>query len=268
LFPNLSQHLKGFLILAFLSQIMSQPGNPGGVFSHRPGCICRGCQPGRYSAYPYPNPLRHSPLPYPIPPRKTKRVPKAIPTDKQDEPIQAWKGVNIKCAIDVHSGKLELTFRGTGNGGSYDVPNGVMDCASYNHTVPELECVCGFYAVTDPVDILGTCWTAEVELYGTVIVGDEGGFRAQKQRVLSLTPYAYCQLCDRSATLNEPPRLARTIGCNISDGYLIPLCWECSDEKDHVIIPWEELQRVSSVEWHRPFLFRQERPFKKKNETY
>lgn len=192
---------------------------------------------------------------------KDHKTANMLPVEKQDEPIRAWKAVTIYGDINPYTGKLELRFHGTGNGGFYSIPDATMECASNGHTVPEVGCSCGFYAMNDPYEVMGSSWVCEVELYGTVIVGKPdagttGGYRAQKQRVLAITPYGRCNLCDiGTGSLGW----ANTI--ILHGSLIIPVCWECAE--DHVIVPWDELRNACPVEWHQPFLFRVPKPEKR-----
>ena len=87
--------------------------------------------------------------------------------------------------------------------GAYGVSYGI-DATAYcavggGHSAPEWRCGCGFYALKDPPTApeFGR-FRAEVELFGTVIEGDQG-WRASRQRVLSLQAFKTC-ICGRDAT--------------------------------------------------------------------
>lgn len=74
-------------------------------------------------------------------------------------------------------------------------------CAS----IPNPSHTCGFYAVPEPPEAGDHAVVLEVELYGTVIV-HEHGYRAEKQRVLSVRVARQCAsgLCDKDAICVAP----------------------------------------------------------------
>lgn len=67
----------------------------------------------------------------------------------------------------------------------------------HDHVAPKWDCTCGFYALTDKPDYpeYGR-FIARVELFGTVIEAQHG-YRASRQRVLSLEVFRECQAEDR-----------------------------------------------------------------------
>lgn len=64
------------------------------------------------------------------------------------------------------------------------------------HPAPHPDCSCGFHAHLHGPQMCctGPGWLFEVELHGKV-VEHEDGYRAQRQRVLSVTPSSTCALC-------------------------------------------------------------------------
>jgi len=106
------------------------------------------------------------------------------------EPIRAWKH-----ATPVVMADGSVVFYPTVLGHSlYNVVSfATCDAGRHSplHRVPDSGCSCGFYAHNHWVDPTYDYATLEVELYGRVIVG-ETGYRAEKQRVLSITAHPRC----------------------------------------------------------------------------
>lgn len=110
-----------------------------------------------------------------------------------DEPIRAWKRAKVTREAD---GKL--TFNGMSYG-KYGVEavakcevNALYPTLMSSHPAPDESCTCGFYAVKErPTPVAGYA-VLEVELYGKVIP-HKLGYRAEKQRVLSVTAVPSCE---------------------------------------------------------------------------
>jgi hypothetical protein len=123
-----------------------------------------------------------------------------LPLAKQQEPVRAWK-----YAVLLYD--AQQPFCGIGFGGSYSSVSvsghfynedlGPPVYGTYSDISDEpaehiRRCDCGFHGLMAPpaTDDDERLWLLEVELYGTVIEC-EFGYRATKQRVISVIP-PYC----------------------------------------------------------------------------
>lgn len=99
-------------------------------------------------------------------------------------------------------------------GGEYPVDAHAKCGSGGKHTAPDWGCSCGFYALnTAPLAPEYGRFIAEVELFGKVIEG-EYGWRASRQRVLSLQAFQTCVKCTVTAV---GFRVARK-------GNVVPVC--------------------------------------------
>lgn len=108
-----------------------------------------------------------------------------------DEPIRAWKVAGASLHKDG-----SVTF--DGYGGLYGVEAEAECRAGGRHVAPDPSCTCGFYALKEPPQPHGAQALLEVELYGRVLHYADG-YRAQHQRVLSVTTRPTC-----AETVNTP----------------------------------------------------------------
>lgn len=103
------------------------------------------------------------------------------------EPFVGWKTLSV---MVTKKGKLRLV--GYGNR-KYGIDATAVCNYQSDHVAPVWECSCGFYALTEKPTTPELGWfMAEVELFGTVIAG-EHGWRASRQRVLSMEVFRSCQ---------------------------------------------------------------------------
>jgi hypothetical protein len=132
-------------------------------------------------------------------------------------------------------GGYPVVYGGGGGGGSafyYPEPE-----PAKQHGRPDPDNSCGFYAWKADSDLpwqVGT-WLLEVDLYGTVIE-HESGYRAQKQRVLSISPVPGF-LCDEPTSLSV----------DRDSGHLTALCPACPSPAGHVVTP-DRLRSFLNVE--------------------
>lgn len=124
----------------------------------------------------------------------TPSKPKAAKPDEVDttrsEPFVGWKTLSIHV---TKKGKLRLLGAGYTK---YDVDATAKCTYGHNHASPDWDCTCGFYALSAKPTTAECGWfLANVELFGTVIEG-EHGWRASRQRVLSMSAFRECQAKD------------------------------------------------------------------------
>ena len=135
---------------------------------------------------------------------------------QQQETYVAYKTLKIY----AEKGRLRLYAY---NGAKYEVDDTAV-CSSQrftrnpDHLSPVEGCACGFYALIEKPDN----WEygrfrAQVELFGRVVHG-ERGYRAERQRVLSLEARRQCSRCDGRAN-------GFSVG---ADGYVYAICSKCS----------------------------------------
>jgi hypothetical protein len=119
---------------------------------------------------------------------------------------------------------------------SYAAMLGYHETPRASHPQPGKDTACGFYAWKDgqPFPWQEGTWLLEADLYGRVIE-HERGYRAQKQRVLRISPVP--------GLICEPPfRLA------VREGRVVALCGSCpARRKDHPITA-DRLRRFLNVE--------------------
>lgn len=113
------------------------------------------------------------------------------------EPFVGWKTLTIKV---TKKGNVKLVGQGNVK---YGITATAECTRNATHNAPEWSCSCGFYALSaKPTSAEHGWFIANVELFGTVIEG-EFGWRASRQRVLSLEVFRTCQAadgeCDQSA---------------------------------------------------------------------
>lgn len=120
------------------------------------------------------------------------KAPKPDVDFSRTEPFLGWKTLGIKV---TKKGKLKLV--GVGASARYGVDATARCNYFHDHVAPDWDCTCGFYALTDKPDYpeYGR-FIARVELFGTVIEAQHG-YRASRQRVLSLEVFRECQAEDR-----------------------------------------------------------------------
>lgn len=144
-------------------------------------------------------------------PRASEEAGAGLAERQQDEPITAWKQARLAFA-----GGRYYFMPLTGAGGSGYDAEAVARCETTDwslsislysswgtgptpHTAPSLDCRCGFYALTEPPEQDPALCLLEVDLYGRVIVCEKG-YRAEKQRVLSVTVSPRCYYCSDTET--------------------------------------------------------------------
>jgi len=133
------------------------------------------------------------------------------------EPFVGWKTLSIEVS---RRGKLQ--FLGAG-GKKYGV-NAVAQCnLGARHSAPEWNCTCGFHALEKRPTYAEHGWFfANVELFGTVI-GGELGWRASRQRILSMEVKRQCQHRSRYDEYEDGcGKLA--VGFNVVDDKVGPVC--------------------------------------------
>jgi hypothetical protein len=120
-----------------------------------------------------------------------------------DAAPRGWKCAQV--VLDPVTGDVGLA--GVAIGGLYAADDHAVCAFNRHHEVPDLACECGFYAFIDrseAVDLLACAvgfgrsvvvrTLCEVDLLGTVIECDHG-FRASRQRVLSVGLLPWCAAC-------------------------------------------------------------------------
>ena len=125
------------------------------------------------------------------PPLKAKEpeIPEPA-TEERVDPFIGYKGLSL----ELHDGKFAL--KGAGYR-SYSMDATAFCGKGKPHVAPDWDCTCGFWAVADRADADPSHLLATVELFGKVIEG-ETGWRAQRQRVLSLEARRdECSMCYR-----------------------------------------------------------------------
>lgn len=142
-----------------------------------------------------------SPSPFTLPPLSSFSIgfkPRPEPTHDTTrlDPFIGWKSLRVV-----------LANNGLALKGARDVPYGVDAHAICNawgflgksqHEAPRWDCYCGFYALAErPKEFEYGSFLAQVELFGTVIEG-ERGWRASRQRVLSLFALRRCAFVECS----------------------------------------------------------------------
>lgn len=150
----------------------------------------------------------------------------ALPIDEVNEPLRGFKFAEVRGARTprVHpSGRYHRH--------AYehrDTATAVCHRRQLRrHAAPDVDCTCGFYAVTDP-SALPTVTEhhpdmvlLEVELAGTVIE-HEAGLRGEHQIVLGAFFPGECHRCRRPATLVQPGDVWRSVCAGCGDSGLNP----------------------------------------------
>ena len=132
-----------------------------------------------------------------------------------------------KCAVPVSTpdgSGVELA--GISVGGAYHSEDTAVCTRGRAHAAPDWHCECGFYAFADRGEatrLLGTraandsatviSGLCEVDLHGTVI-RHQHGYRAERQRVLSLQLLPYCADCASVGLVAAPAVLAGGAGAS------------------------------------------------------
>ena len=179
-----------------------------------------------------------------------------FPHAQRDEPLPALKAAYVRVAGDriaftsltCHNGGTPVPYGAQdeaacycGNGGYYgayaiSVLMGAAATAPVSHPRPGRDTSCGFYAWKpgEPVPWQEKAWLLEVDLYGRVIE-HERGYRAQKQRVLRISPFV--------PVLCEPPfRLVAR------DGNITVACGGCpARDEDHPVTA-DRIRKYLNVE--------------------
>lgn len=169
-----------------------------------------------------------------------------LPAEESDELITAWKTAYL-IVSDETAGVPSATvvrYRGTGYAVPYDTegyarcpktweyPDNSSKYARGISAYPEEAlrhdrpatgvagqyCQCGFWAVKDPASAVTgfDLWRLQVELAGNVIVADNG-YRAQWQRVMSVTAPSWCQQCAHAGMPGTPGRYLVTRAVHVSN---------------------------------------------------
>lgn len=133
---------------------------------------------------------------------------------QQDEPITAWKQARLAFAGGRYYFRPLTSAGGSGYGVDATaacerddmyfawrsaLARGADPLRVERHTAPAVECRCGFYALTEPPAENPDLCLLEVDLYGRVVVCEKG-YRAEKQRVLSVTVPSRCYYCADTET--------------------------------------------------------------------
>lgn len=145
----------------------------------------------------------------------------ALPSEEvpADEAPRGWKCAQLLVSPD----QGEIRLAGVTIGGAYRVEDVAACVLGRGHLPPSLSCECGFYAFSERMDAenMLACRfgydeqvvvrvLCEVDLSGTVIVCDRG-YRAERQRVLSIGLLPWCADCAATGRL-VPARLVGTEG--------------------------------------------------------
>jgi hypothetical protein len=128
----------------------------------------------------------------------SQRAGSGLTVVEYDEPIRAWKYAAVVGGGPDDNGKL--LFEAQSVAEVYGVEETARCSYQRDHRAPDESCSCGFYARMQRMDVYGPYSVLEVELYGKVLLGTNG-YRAEKQRVLSVT--APRPLCLRAAEEGE-----------------------------------------------------------------
>jgi hypothetical protein len=182
----------------------------------------------------------------------------AFPHEKRDEPIRALKAAYLIVRPDG----IAFSPLNCSDGSRWYGPQAVAQCfcagtisslaasggyfpgslfggLSFGepHPHPGRDTSCGFYAwkLDAPFPWSAGTWLLEVDLYGRV-VEHEQGYRAQKQRVLSISPVPGV-LCD------EPARLV----ADMKTGRITAECDACPPFRRHPLT-LDRLRRLLNVE--------------------
>lgn len=124
-----------------------------------------------------------------------------LPEVSQDEPVRGLKAAVLVVTGEQHDPRVR--FQGTGMSALYDA-EAVARCLKHGtHDVPDPACTCGFWLPATVKDVqwpASPSWLLDVELTGRVMeCGYEGkpagGWRGSDQRVLTVSPSRWCQLC-------------------------------------------------------------------------
>lgn len=156
-----------------------------------------------------------------------------LPTREQEEPIKGFKLANVRFSSGRY---MFLALRGHS---SYGI-EGTASCERVSlsgfgttafgepHAAPAVGCRCGFYAVPEPGDLYNTDYEylaapflLELDLFGRVVV-HEKGYRAEKQRVLSVKTQRRCYYCAANASLLA---LMGDSVCPMCDRHADPHVW-------------------------------------------
>lgn len=209
----------------------------GGSTISIPGCACPSCAgSSSYTA-------------------KRTREGARLAVEQADEPIRGWRAAQV--VLEGNRYRFQSVIAGHGsydaeavaachrNDGYYGIRISMYHSeAERRHEAPGEDCSCGFYAVIDPADVedlahgRGTVMI-EADLYGRVIV-HERGYRAQKQRALSVTIPADCLYCTNAAQPAVP----------VEGGPLVFVCEKHLPE-DHVLISSHDLAAKLGTEVRR-----------------
>jgi hypothetical protein len=111
--------------------------------------------------------------------RTSERTSEGLAVIDRAEPIRAWRAVNI---IELRN---QAVLTPLFMHGHLSVEGEAVCGVGARHLSPDAACSCGFYGMKDRRQLHGGV-VAEVEFYGRVIE-HENGYRAQFQRVLSIT---------------------------------------------------------------------------------
>lgn len=149
----------------------------------------------------------------------------------EPEPIRATK----RCRLGLVDGApaLRPAVRGT-----FFRPNASAICGEgHVHRVPEPDCTCGFYALSDSIELaerLGPWRPEEIELdveLGGRVVKHERGLRGEHQAVLGVRIHPMCALCSP-----RNPRKTVVVGRVDRNNRradwegLLPLCDRCASQ--------------------------------------
>lgn len=123
--------------------------------------------------------------------------------EKRADPVRGWKASALQLHIE-NNWQLHAQFVSQ-NGVGFKQTDVAEHSATFGfHPHPaekfKVDCSCGFYAVHDDKKPEYFGWLLEVDLYGTVIEGSNGWYRASKQRVLSATMPVACQACEQNVS--------------------------------------------------------------------
>lgn len=113
--------------------------------------------------------------------------------ERQDR-ISGVKAATLEAV--AREGSITVRFRGTGWNITYGTESTAVCGKQIPHDVPDPDCTCGFWLVSDH-DLVhhnpasSSSFLLEAELGGTIIQ-HERGWRGQTQRIMSVTPPAWC----------------------------------------------------------------------------
>jgi hypothetical protein len=183
-------------------------------------------------------------------------LPPAFPHERQEEPIRATKAAYLIVRADG----VAFSPLNCSDGSRTYPPQAVAECLCYGdpaplsalyggsylfgdrhlgfalHPQPERDNSCGFYAWKPeaPFPWQAGTWLLETDLYGRVIEHQQG-YRAQKQRVLSISPLP-AVLCD------EPSRVV----IDSKTQRLVAECPSCLARRHPVSV--DRLRKLLNVE--------------------